>query len=49
MFCAYIAYYAWVHPNRCAVLGNLDEGYILTPITDVMRRQLEAPKSQKKL
>ena len=49
VFCAYIAYYAWVHPNKCAVLGNLDEGYILTPITDTMRRQLEAPKSQMKL
>ncbi len=49
VFCAYIAYYAWAHPNRCAVLGNLDEGYILTPITDSMRRRLEEPKSQKKL
>lgn len=49
VFCAYIAYYAWEHPNRCAVLGNIDEGYILTPITDAMRRQLEAPRLQKKL
>ncbi len=49
VFCAYIAYYAWAHPNRCAVLGNLDEGYILTPITDSMRRKLEETKSQKKL
>lgn len=49
VFCAYIAYYAWANPTMCAVLGSLDEGYILTPITDSMRRQLEAPKSQKKL
>ena len=49
VFCAYIAYYAWAHPNRCAVLGNLDEGYMLTPITDSMRRKLEEPKSQRKL
>ncbi len=30
-FCAYVAYYAWKYPGRCAVLGNLKEGYILTP------------------
>jgi len=30
-FCAYIAYYAWKEPGKCAVLGNLKEGYILTP------------------
>jgi predicted RNase H-like nuclease len=31
IFCAYIAYYAWKHPKRCAVLGSMREGYILTP------------------
>lgn len=32
VFCGYIAYYAWKHPEKCAVLGNLREGYILTPV-----------------
>ncbi|MBN2566719.1 DUF429 domain-containing protein [Candidatus Woesearchaeota archaeon] len=32
VFCAYIACYAWAHPERCAVLGNLREGYIMTPV-----------------
>ncbi|MBN1275364.1 DUF429 domain-containing protein [Candidatus Woesearchaeota archaeon] len=32
IFCAYVAYYAWRSPGRCEVLGNLREGYVLTPV-----------------
>jgi len=32
IFCAYIAYYAWVNPDKCKVLGNMKKGYILTPV-----------------
>lgn len=49
VFCAYIAYYAWVNPEKCKILGNMKEGYILTPIYDFMKKQLEGIKSQKKL
>jgi predicted RNase H-like nuclease len=37
VFCAYIAYYYWVNPDRCAVLGNMKDGYIMTPIFDHMK------------
>ncbi|MCL5430467.1 MAG: DUF429 domain-containing protein [Candidatus Marsarchaeota archaeon] len=49
IFCAYIAYYCWTFPNKCAVLGDMENGYILTPITDQMRRQLTVSESQTKL
>jgi len=39
IFCAYIAYYAWINPEKCAVLGNMKEGYILTPVFDKIREQ----------
>ncbi|WP_456475379.1 DUF429 domain-containing protein [Candidatus Pyrohabitans sp.] len=29
--CAYVASYCW-HTGECAVIGNVDEGYILTPL-----------------
>lgn len=32
IFCAYIAYYFWLHPEKCKVLGNMKGGYILTPV-----------------
>ncbi|KKQ21547.1 hypothetical protein A2999_03025 [Candidatus Wolfebacteria bacterium RIFCSPLOWO2_01_FULL_38_11] len=32
IFCAYIAYYCWLHPEKCKVLGNMKKGYILTPV-----------------
>ncbi len=31
IFCAYLAYYAWQFPEKCVVLGNMKQGYILTP------------------
>jgi predicted RNase H-like nuclease len=37
IFCAYIAYYYWVNPERCRVLGNMKEGYIMTPVFEFMR------------
>ncbi len=37
VFCAYIAHYYWVHPDRCAVLGSRSKGYIVTPIFSSMR------------
>jgi predicted RNase H-like nuclease len=49
IFCAYIAYYAWSAPNKCAVLGSMDEGYIMTPIFDGMRLALREDKMQRKL
>lgn len=42
IFCAYIAYYYWLNPKRCFVLGNMKNGYILTPIFDYMRKELKA-------
>lgn len=41
VFCAYIAYYAWACPKKCAVLGTLDEGYILSPIFPEMQSILQ--------
>ncbi|MFP4115597.1 MAG: DUF429 domain-containing protein [Candidatus Aenigmatarchaeota archaeon] len=49
IFCAYIAHYCWVKPEMCAVLGNTEEGYILTPVKEEMREKVEELKSQKKL
>lgn len=40
VFSAYIAQYAWVHPDHCAVLGDMKKGYILTPILPEMRKIL---------
>ncbi len=41
IFCAYIAYYYWTNPDKCAVLGNMKKGYILTPIFGFMQEQLK--------
>ena len=49
IFCAYIAYYAWGNPNRCAVLGDMERGYIMTPVFDSMRLALQEDRMQKKL
>lgn len=38
--CAYTACYAWHHPERCEVLGDVQRGYILTPVHPTMRKQL---------
>jgi predicted RNase H-like nuclease len=32
IFCAYIAFYCWYKPEKCSVLGNMKDGYILTPV-----------------
>jgi len=49
IFCAYIAYYAWYYPEKCVVLGDTQQGYILTPVSEHMKRKLEEMKSQKRL
>ena len=49
VFCAYLAYYTWHHPDKCAVLGGMEEGYILTPVFEDMKRRLSEIKSQKNL
>ncbi len=40
ILCAYLSYYAWANPEKCAVLGNMKKGYIMTPIFEHMREQL---------
>lgn len=36
IFCSYISYYAWKNPEKCKVLGDMDNGYIMTPVFDYM-------------
>jgi len=36
IFCAYIAYYSWLKPKKCKVLGDMKKGYIMTPVFDSM-------------
>ncbi len=45
IFCAYISYYVWSQPDKCAVLGSMQEGYILTPIFDHMKEQLRTTQA----
>jgi predicted RNase H-like nuclease len=49
IFCAYIAYYNWCFPEKCAVLGDMERGYISTPVFSRMKTQLEEINSQKSL
>ncbi len=49
VLCAYIAYYCWAHPEAYAVLGDMQKGYIMTPIFEHMKKQLEDEKNQKHL
>lgn len=49
IFCAYIAHYCWVDPTRCAVLGDMNGGYILTPVFPSMKTRLQLSQSQKTL
>jgi predicted RNase H-like nuclease len=49
ILCGYIAYYYWKLPDKCAVLGNMKEGYILTPIFDFMKREIKGSPTQKKI
>ncbi|NIM17305.1 MAG: DUF429 domain-containing protein [Candidatus Aminicenantes bacterium] len=32
VFCAYIAFYYWYEPEKCLVIGDLNDGYIVTPV-----------------
>ena len=41
IFCAYLSFYAWDNPEKCEVLGNMQKGYIMTPILDEMRDELK--------
>jgi predicted RNase H-like nuclease len=49
IFCAYIAYYYWANPDKCLVLGDMERGYIMTPVFDFMRKRLDGIASQKNL
>ena len=42
IFCAYISYYTWANPDKCAILGNMKGGYIFTPIFEHMKEELKA-------
>lgn len=46
IFCAYIAYYCWANPNKCAVLGDMQKGYIITPVTSKIQKELEQQKGK---
>lgn len=41
LFCAYTGYYYWANPRECEVLGNTEEGYIMTPIKQDMEEELK--------
>jgi|SRR3989344_7397741 len=47
IFCAYLSYYAWLYPEKCEVLGNMKEGYILTPVFDFMKNSQSSLKNFK--
>jgi predicted RNase H-like nuclease len=49
IFCSYIVYYCWYNPDKCRVLGNMEEGYIMTPVFDLMKEKLKSEKSQRRL
>lgn len=36
--CAYIAYYNYSYNDSCLVMGDLDKGYILSPVFDYMQK-----------
>jgi predicted RNase H-like nuclease len=41
--CAYIAFYYWTHgASRCRVVGDVDTGYIVTPVTAAIGAALDA-------
>ncbi len=41
--CAYIGFYYWTHgASRCRVVGDLDSGYIVTPVTPPIGLALDA-------
>ena len=41
IFCAYVAYYYWFHPQKCMVLGDMKEGYIVTSICPEMQDMIK--------
>jgi predicted RNase H-like nuclease len=42
LLCAYISYYYWFWgASRCTVVGNVEEGYMVLPINQELRRRLE--------
>ncbi len=44
ILCAYIAAYYWTWgTRRCAIVGSLEGGYIVTPMTPVIARRAPAP------
>ena len=45
IFCAYLSYYTWLHPENCEVLGDMKEGYILTPVFDYMKNSQSSLKN----
>ena len=49
VLCAYIAYYYWANPSKCAILGSVEKGYILTPVFDGMLEQLKQDSLQTRL
>jgi len=49
IMCAYIVHYYWVHgKDKCAVLGDLKKGYIMTPIFEYMKDKLKEFELNKK-
>ena len=43
VMCAYIAFYYWTHgASRCRVVGDVDTGYIVTPVTPAIGADLDA-------
>lgn len=49
VFCAYLAHYTWTHPDKVAVLGTVEEGYIATPVKDGMWDTLKEMRAQASL
>lgn len=38
IFCAYLSYYFWKNSDKCKCCGDLEKGYIVTPIFDYMKQ-----------
>jgi len=46
IICAYTAYYYWYWGNRkCNIFGDKENGYIVTPINDILRSQIDGSVS----
>ena len=45
--CAYVGYYSWFWgKKKCAVLGDMQGGYILTPVFDYMIEELKQKQTK---